>query len=205
LYGSFANISKGAANSFAANTTKKGVNMPTIIPYKGMRPKIDDSTWVAPGAAVIGDVEIGEDCSIWFGTVIRGDVHRIRIGNRTSVQDLSMLHVTHYKKPDKSDGSPTIVGDDVTIGHRVMLHGCTIEDACLIGMSATILDDAVIGKESIVGAGALVTKGKVFPPRSLILGSPAKVVRSLTDDEVDELYASARRYVGFAKPYKEQQ
>jgi carbonic anhydrase/acetyltransferase-like protein (isoleucine patch superfamily) len=175
---------------------------PIIMPYKGMEPQIDSSSWVAPGASVIGDVKIGKDCSIWFGVVIRGDVHKIRIGDRVSVQDLSMIHVTHYKKEDKSDGSPTIIGNDVTIGHKVMLHGCTIEDACLIGMSATILDDAVIGKESIVGAGALVTKGKKFPPRSLILGSPAKVVRELTDEEVAELYASAKRYVGFMQPYK---
>ena len=167
-----------------------------------MHPQIDDTSWVAPGASVIGDVKIGADCSIWFGVVIRGDVHKIRIGDRVSVQDLSMIHVTHYKKEDKSDGSPTIIGNDVTIGHKVMLHGCTIEDACLIGMSATILDDAVIGKESIVGAGALVTKGKKFPPRSLILGSPAKVVRELTEEEVAELYASAKRYVGFMQPYK---
>ncbi len=168
-----------------------------------MSPNIDKRAWVAPGATVIGDVVIGEDSSIWFGTVVRGDVHKIRIGDRVSVQDLSMIHVTHYKKEDKSDGSPTIIGNDVTIGHRVMLHGCTIEDACLIGMSATILDDAVIGKESIVGAGALVTKGKKFPPRSLIIGSPAKVVRELTDEEVEELYASAKRYVGFMREYKD--
>ena len=133
---------------------------PIILPYKGIVPNIDKDAWVAPGATVIGDVKIGEGSSIWFGVVIRGDVHKIRIGKRVSVQDLSMIHVTHYKKLDKSDGSPTIIGDDVTIGHKVMLHGCTIEDGCLIGMSATILDDAVIGKESIVGAGALVTKGK---------------------------------------------
>jgi len=176
---------------------------PYILPYKGMSPNIDKRAWVAPGATVIGDVVIGEDSSIWFGTVVRGDVHKIRIGDRVSVQDLSMIHVTHYKKEDKSDGSPTIIGNDVTIGHRVMLHGCTIEDACLIGMSATILDDAVIGKESIVGAGALVTKGKKFPPRSLIIGSPAKVVRELTDEEVEELYASAKRYVGFMREYKD--
>jgi len=176
---------------------------PIIIPYKELEPKIDNSAWIAPGAAVIGDVKIGQECSIWFGVVIRGDVHKIRIGNRVSVQDLSMIHVTHYKKEDKSDGSPTIIGDDVTIGHKVMLHGCTIEDACLIGMSATILDDAVIGKESIVGAGALVTKGKKFPPRSLILGSPAKVVRELTEQEVKELYASAKRYVKFMQGYKD--
>ena len=112
-----------------------------------------------------------------------------------------MVHVTHYKKADKSDGNPTIIGSDVTIGHRVMLHGCTIEDACLIGMSATILDGAVIGKESIVGAGSLVTKNKIFPPRSLIMGSPAKLVRSLSDDEVAELYASAQRYVAFKEDY----
>jgi len=176
---------------------------PIIMDYKGLSPKIDSSAWIAPGAAVIGDVKIGKDCSIWFGTVIRGDVHKIEIGDRVSVQDLSMIHVTHYKKSDKSDGSPTIIGNDVTIGHKVMLHGCTIEDACLIGMSATILDDAVIGKESIVGAGALVTKGKKFPPRSLILGSPAKVVRELTDDEVKELYDSAKRYVNFMKGYRD--
>ncbi len=176
---------------------------PYILPYKGVLPKIDSAAWVAPGATVIGDVVIGRDSSIWFGVVVRGDVHKIRIGERVSVQDLSMIHVTHYKKEDKSDGSPTIIGNDVTIGHRVMLHGCTIEDACLIGMSATILDDAIIGKESIVGAGALVTKGKRFPPRSLIIGSPAKAVRELTDEEVEELYASAKRYVGFMSEYKD--
>ena len=176
---------------------------PIILPYKGETPDIDKSAWIAPGAAVIGDVKIKEDCSIWFGVVIRGDVHKIRIGKRVSIQDLSMIHVTHYKKSDKSDGSPTIIGDDVTIGHKVMLHGCKIEDACLIGMSATILDDAVIGKESIVGAGALVTKGKKFPPRSLIIGSPAKVVRELTDKEVEELYNSASRYVKFMKGYRD--
>jgi len=177
--------------------------MPRILSYKGDTPLIKEGAWVAPGATVIGDVVLGEESSIWFGSVIRGDVHRIRVGKRTNIQDLSMVHVTHYKKPNKSDGHPTIIGDDVTIGHRVMLHGCTIEDACLIGMSATILDGAVIGKESIVGAGALVTMNKVFPPRSLILGSPAKVVRTLSDEEVAELYASAKRYVEFMKNYRD--
>ncbi len=174
-----------------------------ILNYKDLKPKLGNNTWVAPSADVIGDVTCGEDCSIWFGTVVRGDVHYIKIGNRVSIQDLSMVHVTHYKKADKSDGNPTIIGDDVTIGHRVMLHGCTIEDACLIGMSATILDGAVIGKESIVGASSLVTKNKTFPPRSLIMGSPAKVVRELTDEEVKELYASAHRYVKFKNEYQE--
>ena len=174
-----------------------------IYNFKNFTPTLGEGTWIAPSADVIGDVTIGKDCSIWFGTVVRGDVHFITIGDRTSIQDLSMVHITHHKKADRSDGSPTIIGSDVTIGHRVMLHGCTIEDACLIGMSATILDNAVIGKESIVGASSLVTKGKVFPPRSLIMGSPAKVVRELNDDEVKELYASATRYVSFKADYKE--
>jgi len=174
-----------------------------IHSFKGINPKLGKGTWIAPSADVVGDVTCGSDCSIWFSTVIRGDVHYIKIGDRVSVQDLSMIHVTHYKKADKSDGNPTIIGNDVTIGHRVMLHGCTIEDACLIGMSATILDGAVIGKESIVGAGALVTKNKIFPPRSLIMGSPAKVVRELSDEEVQELYASASRYVKFKNEYQD--
>ncbi len=173
-----------------------------IHKFKDILPQIGENSWIAPSADVIGEVACGSDCSIWFGCVVRGDVHYIKIGNRVNIQDLSMVHVTHYKKADKSDGNPTIIGDDVTIGHRVMLHGCVIEDACLIGMSATILDGAVIGKESIVGAGALVTKGKIFPPRSLIMGSPAKVVRELSDDEVKELYASASRYVEFKKDYQ---
>jgi carbonic anhydrase/acetyltransferase-like protein (isoleucine patch superfamily) len=173
-----------------------------ILKYKDLEPKIEKDVFIAPSADIIGDVHIGENSSIWFGTVVRGDVHKIRIGKRTSIQDLSMVHVTHYKKADKSDGHPTIIGDDVTIGHKVMLHGCTIEDACLIGMGATIIDGAVIGKESIVGACSLVTKNKKFPPRSLIMGSPAKVVRSLTDEEVQELYNSATRYVDFKNNYK---
>ncbi|QOP45154.1 gamma carbonic anhydrase family protein [Sulfurimonas paralvinellae] len=173
-----------------------------IHKFKDTIPSVKEATWIAPSADVIGDVSIGKDCSIWFGCVVRGDVHYISIGDRTNVQDLSMIHVTHYKNDDKSTGNPTVIGNDVTVGHRVMLHGCTLEDACLIGMSATILDGAVIGKESIVGAGALVTKNKKFPPRSLIVGSPAKVLRELTQEEVDELYASARRYVEFKKDYQ---
>ncbi len=173
-----------------------------IYPFKQWTPTLGKQTWIAPSADVVGNVTMGEDVSIWFGCVVRGDVHYITIGDRTNIQDLSMIHVTHYKKEDMSDGNPTVIGADVTIGHRVMLHGCTIEDACLIGMSATILDGAVIGKESIVGAGALVTKNKVFPPRSLIVGSPAKAVRSLSDEEVAELYASAKRYVAFKEDYR---
>ena len=172
-----------------------------IYKFKEWTPALGANSWIAPSADVVGNVTMGEACSIWFGCVVRGDVHYIKIGDRTNIQDLSMIHVTHYKKEDMSDGNPTVIGSDVTIGHRVMLHGCTIEDACLIGMSATILDGAVIGKESIVGAGALVTKNKVFPPRSLIMGSPAKAVRTLSEEEVEELYASAKRYVAFSREY----
>jgi carbonic anhydrase/acetyltransferase-like protein (isoleucine patch superfamily) len=173
-----------------------------LVKYQESYPKLGENSWVAKGAVVVGDVKIGKDCSIWFGSILRGDVHFIQIGDRTNIQDLSMIHVTHFKKEKRiGDGNPTIIGSDVTIGHRVMLHGCTVEDACLIGMSATILDGAVIGKESIVGAGSLVTMNKKFPPRSLIMGSPAKVVRELSDDEVAELYASAKRYVNFKDSY----
>ena len=171
------------------------------IKYKEWTPTLKKGAWVAECSTVIGRTEMGEDSAIWFGCVVRGDVHYIKIGDRSNIQDLSMVHVTHHKKEDMSDGNPTIIGNDVTVGHRVMLHGCTIEDACLIGMSATILDGAVIGKESIVGASSLVTKNKVFPPRSLIIGSPAKVIRQLTDEEVAELYASAARYVEFKNNY----
>lgn len=173
-----------------------------LLKFKNWFPAIGDKTWIAPSADVIGNVSIGEDSSIWFGCVVRGDVHKIEIGSRTSIQDLSMVHVTHYKKEDMSDGYPTIIGDDVTVGHKVMLHGCRIENGCLIGMSATILDGAVIGEGSIVGAHSLVTQGKKFPPRSLIMGSPAKVVRELSDEEVNGLIEHASRYVKFKNEYR---
>ncbi len=173
-----------------------------ILKYKKDFPKIANSAWIAPSADIIGDVEIGEDSSVWFGCVIRGDVHYIKIGKRTSIQDLTMIHVTHFEKEKIiGDGYPTIIGDDVTIAHKVMLHGCIIGNACLIGMSATILDGAEIGEESIVGAGALVTGGKKFPPRSLILGSPAKVIRELNDKEVEKIYQNAKNYVKYKNEY----
>ena len=172
-----------------------------IMPYIGTKPKIEKDVFIAPSADVIGDVQIGENSSVWFGAVIRGDVNSIHIGKNTSIQDLSMVHVTHYTKADKSDGYATYIGDNVTVGHRVMLHGCVIGNACLIGMSATILDGAIIGQESLVGAGSLVTQNKIFPPRSLIMGSPAKVIRELSDEEVESLYLSAKNYVEFKDSY----
>lgn len=172
-----------------------------IFSYQDKHPKISKNVFVANSADVIGDVEVGEDSSIWFGCVIRGDVNSIKIGKNTSIQDLSMIHVTHYTKEDKSDGNQTYIGDNVTVGHKVMLHGCTIGNACLIGMSSTILDGAIIGQESLVGAGSLVTQNKIFPPRSLIMGSPAKVIRELSDKEVESLYQSAKNYVKFKNSY----
>ncbi|MCS6896646.1 MAG: gamma carbonic anhydrase family protein [Nitrospira sp.] len=162
--------------------------------FEGVLPKIPSSCFVEETAVVIGDVVMGEECSIWFHAVVRGDVNYIRIGDRTNVQDLSMLHVTH-------DTHPLIIGNHVTIGHRVVLHGCTIRDRVLVGMGAIIMDGAVIGEDSIVGAGALVTEGTVVPPKSLILGSPAKVKRPVTDKEVAWIQESAENYVRYARTY----
>ncbi|RXK14353.1 gamma carbonic anhydrase family protein [Halarcobacter mediterraneus] len=164
-----------------------------LIKFKNNYPKIHPTSWIAPSADVIGKVEIGENSSVWFGCVLRGDINNIKIGKNTNVQDLSMIHM--------DTDSQTILGDNVTIGHKVMLHGCTIEDNCLIGMSATILDHAVIGQGSIVGANSLVTSGKKFPPKSLIMGSPAKVVKQLTDEDVNKLIKHAGRYVDYKNDY----
>lgn len=172
-----------------------------IMDFQGHSPKIAKNVFVAPSADIIGEVSIGSGSSIWFGTVLRGDVNAITIGKNTSIQDQSVVHVTHYTYDDRSDGYATSIGDNVTVGHRVTLHGCTIEDACLIGMGAVILDGAVIGSESIVAASALVTSRKVFPPRSMIMGNPAKVVRELTNEEVASLYKSATNYVKFMSMY----
>ena len=161
-------------------------------------PKIPPGTYVAPSADVIGDVEIGGESSIWFGVVIRGDVHSIRIGARTSIQDLSMLHVTRLSHP-------LIIGNEVTVGHHVTLHGCTIRDCVLIGMGAIILDGAVVGAGSMIGAGALVTEGMEIPPGMLAFGSPARVKRKLSAEESAFLSQSAQNYVDLAKIYLEKE
>lgn len=164
-----------------------------LMKFKEFYPKIDPTAWVAHSADVIGDVEIGENSSVWFQCVIRSDVNSVRIGKNSNIQDLSMIHT--------DVDTQTIIGDNVTIGHKVMLHGCKIENNCLIGMSATILDNAVIGEGSIVGANSLVTSGKVFPPKSLIMGSPAKVVKQLTDEDVEKLIKHAQHYVEYKNEY----
>ena len=165
-----------------------------IRAFQGTRPTIAESAYIEETAVIIGDVVIGERSSVWFHTVVRGDVHYIRIGDRTNVQDLCMLHVTH-------DTHPLVIGHDVTIGHRVVLHGCTVQDRVLIGMGAVIMDGAVIGEDSVVGAGALVTEGTVVPPKSLILGMPAKVKRPVTEQELAWIRESAENYVRYARQY----
>ncbi|HJT21258.1 MAG TPA: gamma carbonic anhydrase family protein [Nitrospira sp.] len=165
-----------------------------IRTFQGIKPKIPSSCFIEETGVVIGDVEMGDQCSVWFHAVVRGDVHYIRIGHRTNVQDLCMLHVTH-------EAHPLIVGSDVTIGHHVVLHGCTIHDRVLVGMGAIVMDGAVIGEDSIVGAGALVTEGTIVPPKSLILGSPAKVKRPVTDGELTWIKTSAENYVKYAGQY----
>ena len=166
------------------------------LPYKGIVPKLHETVFVTEGAIIVGDVEIGRDSSIWFNSVVRGDVNYIRIGERTNVQDNSVLHVTH-------DTYPLFVGSDVTIGHSVVLHGCKVGDRCLIGMGAVILDDAEIGADSIIGAGAVITQSARIPERSLVIGTPGKVVRTLSDEEVEAVAQSARNYIGYVKNYRE--
>lgn len=146
---------------------------------------------------IVGDVEIGPGSSIWFGAVVRGDVNHIRIGARTNVQDHSILHVT-------GGTHPTSVGDDVTLGHRVTLHGCTVKDRCLVGIGAVVLDGAVLGEDSMVGAGSLVPPGMVVPPGMLAIGSPARVKRPLTPEEIARLRTSAGHYAAYAEQYRKE-
>lgn len=167
-------------------------NEDKIFKYLELNPEIDEPVFLAPGAKIIGDVKIGADSSIWFNTVVRGDVNYISIGKKTNVQDLSMLHVTVKK-------FPLIIGDEVTIGHSVTLHGCVLQDKTFIGMGATILDGAIVESNSMVAAGALVKQRFTVPAGKLVAGVPAKVIRDLTKDEIDNIPASAERYKKYSK------
>jgi len=172
----------------------------SIRSHAGMHPKIATGVYIDPDAVVIGDVEIGEGSSVWPMTVIRGDIHRIRIGQRTSVQDGSVLHVTHAG-PYNPDGFPLIIGDDVTIGHKAMLHGCTLGSRILIGMAAVIMDGAVVGDDVIIAAGTLVPPGKVLESGYLYKGSPVQRSRALTDEELKFFNYTSSRYVDLAAAY----
>jgi carbonic anhydrase/acetyltransferase-like protein (isoleucine patch superfamily) len=168
-----------------------------IHPYRGNAPKIAPTAYVQSTATIVGDVEIADEASVWFHVVVRGDVNAVRIGPRSNVQDLSVVHVTR-------DRWPTIVGEGVTVGHRVVLHGCVVGDYALVGIGAVLLDGVEIGAEAMVGAGALVAPGTKIPPRTLALGAPAKPVRDLRSDELDHLHRSAANYVEYSRAYRDQ-
>jgi carbonic anhydrase/acetyltransferase-like protein (isoleucine patch superfamily) len=162
--------------------------------FRGVSPRIHPTAFIDDSAQIIGDVEIGEESSVWMIVVIRGDVHRIRIGRRSNLQDGTVVHVMNRTHP-------TTLGDHVTVGHGALLHGCTIDDCCLVGMGAILLNGAHIGTQSIVAAGTLVTEGTTVPPRSLVMGHPGKVRRTLSDDEVASIQGYADRYVGYRLEY----
>jgi carbonic anhydrase/acetyltransferase-like protein (isoleucine patch superfamily) len=166
----------------------------SIIPFAEKTPRIGVNSFLANGAHLIGDLQTGSDCSFWFNTTVRADCNHISIGDRVNIQDGSVVHVT-------GGTGPTIIGSDVTIGHNCTIHACTIEDLCLIGMGSVLLDGAIISRESWVAAGSLVTPGKRFPPRSMIMGSPAKAVRELRDDEVQLIRDSVKNYLDYKAGY----
>jgi carbonic anhydrase/acetyltransferase-like protein (isoleucine patch superfamily) len=165
-----------------------------LRPYRGRLPVVDPSAYIDESAQIIGDVTVGAESSVWMNVVIRGDVNPIRIGARSNVQDGTVVHVMNRTHP-------TFIGDDVTIGHGALIHGCTLEDRVLIGMGAIVLNGAVVGEDCIVAAGALVTEGAVIPPRSMVMGSPAKVRRPVSDVEAASILQYARNYVGYRLDY----
>ena len=165
-----------------------------IYELDGLTPQLADTAWVADNAQVMGNVTLAADCSVWFGVTVRGDTETISIGQGSNIQDGSVLHA--------DVGMPLVVGDNVTVGHKVMLHGCTIGDESLIGIGAVVLNGAKIGKNCLVGAGSLVTEGKEFPDGSMIMGSPAKAVRQLTPEQMEGLRMSAKHYVDNAQRFR---
>jgi carbonic anhydrase/acetyltransferase-like protein (isoleucine patch superfamily) len=168
---------------------------PLILPFDGRSPSLDPTVFVAPGVTIVGDVRIGAQSSLWFGAVVRGDENPVLIGARTNIQDLSMCHET-------GGIGPLVVGDEVTVGHRVTLHGCAIGNRCLIGMGAIVLDGATVGDECVIAAGAVVREGTVIPPRSLVVGVPAEVKRAVSRAELDRIDHAFRHYLQRAREYQ---
>jgi gamma-carbonic anhydrase len=168
-----------------------------IKKFQKKEPKIHESVFIAENAVIIGDVEIAEDASIWYGCILRGDVNYIRIGAKTNIQDMSMIHVSRGKE------YPTIIEDEVTVGHSVTLHGCYVEKGSLIGIGAIILDGARIGANSLIAAGSLVTPNTIIPPRSFVMGTPARVKRELSDEEIQDLQKFWLNYTKLSEIYKE--
>lgn len=173
---------------------KNRSSLASVVSFQGIYPQMASSVFLADGARVIGDVVLDEQVSIWFNAVVRGDVHSIRIGEKTNIQDGAVIHCTYQK-------NPTFIGKNVSIAHLAVIHGCVIEDDCLIGMGAVVMDKTVIGKGSLVAAGALVSPGTVIPPGSLVIGSPAKVSRSVTPQEFESFCATTQRYLEYTKGY----
>jgi carbonic anhydrase/acetyltransferase-like protein (isoleucine patch superfamily) len=167
-----------------------------IKTFQGNTPSLHPSVFVSENVSIIGDVSIQSESNIWFGTVIRGDMNLITIGKRTNIQDNATIHVT-------SDTGPTIIGDEVTIGHNAIVHGCTIENRCLIGMGSVVLDNALVGEGAIIGAGAVVPPSKIIPPRTMWMGVPAKYVRDVSDSEFHDNVKNAQHYIDFANKFKE--
>lgn len=163
-----------------------------LYPYKDLFPEVHETVFLAPGVKLIGDLKIGEHSSVWYNTVIRGDMHYVKIGSHTNIQDSSMLHVTHGK-------APLNIGNRVTIGHAVKLHGCTLKDLCFVGIGAVILDDAIVEENSMVAAGAVLPPGFIVPSGKIVGGVPAKVLRDLTKEEIKDIADSADRYVQYSK------
>jgi carbonic anhydrase/acetyltransferase-like protein (isoleucine patch superfamily) len=176
----------------AAAGVQRQLKEQKVFPYRNLLPKLHETVFLASGVKIIGDVEIGPRSSVWYNSVIRGDIHYIKIGADTNIQDCSMLHVTH-------DTYPVNIGNKVTVGHSVKLHGCTINDLCLIGIGAVLLDGSIVEENAMVAAGAVVAPGFVVPSRKLVAGVPAKIVRDLTKREIDEFEITAQKYIDYTK------
>ncbi len=172
-------------------------NNASLITHHGITPKIHPSAFLCEGVKIIGDVELGENVSVWYNSVIRGDVHSIRIGDNCNIQDMSMLHVTN-------NVWPLILEKNVSLAHSVSVHGCTLKEGCLIGIGAAVLDGAVVGEYALVGAGTVVREGFVVPPRTLVAGVPGKIIRDLTDKEFERVSQTPYNYIKYVKEYREE-